>query len=178
MTIPPSLEEALSLLNTHAHEQARWVQTAMKGLLVIEKGLSPAHSCSDPVFCGLVAIAPPACPISCAEILVQEASRQQMFAYMTISAMTDESRMEAWYSPISRIYLSSLRLLSDAHIHANTVLLYRALSERIKLDQHSQDRYLRAKVLFNEQCRPALVKNRSLSMAGVALWSQINQAYN
>lgn len=170
--VPDALTEGMRWIDQNSPEHARWISLAVQGLLVVHPGpMAPATS-SDPNAPGWVAIAPPQCPVACAELLVQEAARQFIRAYSAAAAFTVPGSTETWYSPLSRQYMPTLRVLRDAHVATNLATLF----ARARSDERVRSRALQVRVLLELQCRPVLEKSRCLTDAGQALWRALDAA--
>lgn len=163
---PCSLVGAIDLLSRATPLQANWVKGALRGLLVTRSGLTPAYVASDSRSIGMLAIAPPECLFHCADLLTQEAARQHLMALLGLISLNEDAVHETWFSPISRSYVSTMRLLSEAHSHANTLLMYDGLRATTQLPPSAELRAMTRKAILRDVCLPSLRKSRTLTDAG------------
>lgn len=168
------IHSAWQVILEHAPSYGLWVASTAAGCLLLEQEESRvAQSGSSFDYPGLIAIAPPDCPVFCGEILVHECSHQQLLVYGMLAPMVAADSKETAYSPIKRANRTIDRVLTGAHAVGNMILYYAELCRTMKLDAASRQRYQQHCDWFRDDYRQSLDRSESLTQAGRRLWNSL-----
>ncbi|KHL57624.1 aKG-HExxH-type peptide beta-hydroxylase [Xanthomonas cannabis] len=168
------VEAAHALLASAGGEHLSWVRGGLAGyLLLAGPGLNDARVHGSSAFPGLLALDPPDDPVHCAELIVQETSRQYVAAFLMVAALLREDQEAAFYSPLKRSYETMGRVIIGAHAVGNVLLFQQHLARTHRLDKAAMGRRDMQRIWFESHYMRALDACTNLTEAGRRLWAQL-----
>jgi HEXXH motif-containing protein len=164
-----SLDAAIRLLDRCAPAYLRWVEWAVRDVVVVaaERG-SPRSGVSGD-WPGLVYVSAPHEPATLAELLVHEAAHQYLHLVGRVGPVDDGSDERSYWSPLKGAERPLGRLLAAYHAFGNVALLYRACIEAGVNDRGRSAARLAALLEALRSTERHLWENPALTPAGRAL---------
>ena len=176
-TVVRRIEAAHVLLARVSDEHLQWVRGGLAGyLLLAGPGLNDARAHGSSAFPGLLALDPPDDPVQCAELIVQEASRQYVAAFLMVAALLRENQEAAFYSPLKRSYETMGRVIIGAHAAGNVLLFQQHLARTRRLDKAAMDRRDMQRIWFESHYMCALDECTNLTVAGSRFWTRLRSS--
>jgi HEXXH motif-containing protein len=124
-----SLESALALLGRAAPAYLRWVQWALRDLVVVRGEPPSPWSGTSAGWPGVMGLSAPHPPAVLAELLVYEATHQYLHLAERVGPVDDGSDARRYWSPLKAAERPLGRLLAAYHAFGNVALLHRACVE-------------------------------------------------
>jgi HEXXH motif-containing protein len=164
-----SLEGALALLGRAAPAYLRWVEWALRDVVVVRVEPAFPRSGVSVEWPGVLHLSVPGEPAAFAEALVHGATHQYLHLAGRVGPVDDGSDERAYWSPLSGAQRPLGRLLAAYHASGNVALLYRACIEAGVDDRGHAAGRLAALLPALRSTETHLWGNRALTPAGRAL---------
>jgi HEXXH motif-containing protein len=164
-----SLEAALALLGRAAPAYLRWIEWAVRDVVVVRAEPGSPRSGVSAEWPGLVYLSAPHDPMALAELLVHEATHQYLHLARRVGPVDDGSDERGYWSPLKGAHRPLGRLLAAYHAFGNVALLCRAFIDAGVDDRGSAAGRLAALLPALRTTEGHLWENPALTPAGRAL---------